>query len=124
MFSSIVGMVGEMYYVEPMKKFYDDFEDSLEYGHELMDDTYGATSYPETLERKTTLSSGHSDLYEIITLISNRGPTKVSYESENYVQERIYAGYIENSNREVRKFDVVETATSVVDTSISTGKLN
>lgn len=122
MFSSIVGMVGEMYYVEPMKKFNDDFEDSLEYG--LVDDTYGATSYPETLERKTTLSSGHSYLYEIITLISNRGPTKASYESENYVQERRDTGYIENSSREVRKFDVVETATSVVDTNILTGKLN
>ncbi|XP_026324965.1 uncharacterized protein LOC113233944 [Hyposmocoma kahamanoa] len=110
MLSSVVGLVGGMYYIQPVKKVIEDF-DSAEYEYKLIDDINGASLYTKTLEGRTTFKSGQSSIYEIITQPSNLGTTKAFYEYVNDLQEATDAGHVENS------LAVEETTTSVIDIS-------
>lgn len=107
MLSSVVGMVGKMYYGPPVRKAFDD------YG--VFDYTYEPTQYLESLEGRNKFDSDHSgNFYEILTQPSNPGPTKASYEFVNSPEKATDADYIENL------FEVDDTTTS--EDGILTGK--
>lgn len=116
MLSSVVAIVGEMFYVQPLFQHIDDFEDSIESRtqYTLMGDTYGAFRYPKTLEGRATFKSDQSTFYKItqpsnVSVPSDSGATKAFFESVNYVQKVTDADYIKNS------LAIEKTTTSVVD---------
>lgn len=111
MLSSVVGMVGEMYYGPPVRKAFDDFVDA----YEVLDDTYEPTHHLETLESRNKFDSDHTgNFYEILSRPSNPGRTKASYKFVNSPEEATEADHIENL------LEVVETTTYEDD--LLTGK--
>ncbi|XP_026324963.1 uncharacterized protein LOC113233942 [Hyposmocoma kahamanoa] len=111
MLSSVVELVGAMYYVQPVKKVIEDFG-SIKYEYKLMDDTYGPTRYPEMLESRTAFTSGQSSIYEIITQPSNLETRKASYAVLNDLQEVTDADHIENLLT-VEETTSVDTSTDI-----------
>lgn len=114
MLSSVVGMVGEVYYEPPVKRDVDDLVDSVVYSYELLNNSYQPPNKVRTLEDRTTRNSKPSDNFYKFIKPCETGPTEATLEFASDLQEDTEVDLNEPTH------DVKETTTSVVD--MSTGK--